>query len=131
LTAAQGIMCFALLWNAAICFSKLSVLFMYTSLIPVQRLIIPAGILGLLTVLWNLGSFIAGLTLCQPIARNWDMTITDGFCGDQVMYYMWLGIINVVTDIVMLLLPLPFLYNLNLKLRKKVVLLGMFSIGFL
>ncbi|KAH6645270.1 hypothetical protein BKA67DRAFT_669379 [Truncatella angustata] len=126
----KGIMCFALIWNGTICFSKLSVLLMYSALIPIRHLIIPARVLGTLIVLWNFSSFVAGLAMCQPIARNWDQSIRGGFCGDKVKYYMWLGIINVVTDVLILALPIPFVYGLNMKLRKRLVLIAMFSIGF-
>jgi hypothetical protein len=124
-------MSFTLLWNVTICFSKLSVLLMYITLIPVNALIQPARVIGVFIILWNSASIVAGLAICQPFAMNWDQTIEGGRCGDQTKFYMWLGIINVIVDVLILGLPMPFLYKLQLPLRKKILLLGMFSVGFM
>jgi hypothetical protein len=103
---------------------------MYTALIPFRNLLLPARILGVVIVLWNVGGIIAAFTICQPFSYNWDQSGV-GHCGSQPLYYTWLGIINVITDVLMLGLPLPFLYNLQMKTQKKVTLLLMFSVGFM
>lgn len=126
----QCIMVFALLWNATTCFTKLSVLLMYMSIFPVRRVILPCQVLGLFIVLWNIGGILGGILVCRPFAMNWDQTIPGGKCGNQPMYYMALGIINIIVEVVMLAIPLPVLYKLQMPLRKKMVIIGMFSIGF-
>ncbi|KAH8655219.1 hypothetical protein BX600DRAFT_482824 [Xylariales sp. PMI_506] len=126
----KGIAAFPILWNVTICFSKLSVILMYTALIPVQKLIWPARILGGVIILWNVGGVIAAFALCQPFSYNWDQS-QPGHCGSQPLYYTWLGIINVITDVLILVLPMPFLYKLQLRKGKKIALLGLFSVGFI
>lgn len=42
-----------------------------------------------------------------------------------------MGIVNIFTDIVILSMPMPFLYKLKLPTRKKVVLIGMFAVGIM
>ena len=59
-------MAFALLWNATVCFSKLSVLLMYTALIPVRSMIIWARSIGAVIIAWNVGDIIAGFLICRP-----------------------------------------------------------------
>ncbi|RDW67036.1 hypothetical protein BP5796_09785 [Coleophoma crateriformis] len=126
----KGITAFPILWNACICFSKLSVLLMYTAIIPIRALVLPARFIGLFIILWNASSIIAAFALCQPFSYNWDQT-GEGHCGSQPSYYFWLGIINVITDVLILALPMPFIYNLQMRLQKKLLLLGMFSIGII
>jgi hypothetical protein len=126
----KAILAFPIIWNFTICFSKLSVLFMYTTVIPVQRMVLACRVVGLFIILWNVGGVLGALLLCRPIALNWDKSL-DGTCGDNRLFYIWLGIINVVAEAVILLLPVPFIYNLQLKTFKKFVVIGLFSVGWM
>ncbi|KAK3360601.1 integral membrane protein [Lasiosphaeria hispida] len=126
----KGILAFPIIWNFTICFSKLSVLLMYSSVIAVPRMILACRILGFLIVLWNLGGILGALLLCRPFALNWDKTL-PGTCGDNRLFYMWLGAINVVAEALMLLLPVPFLYQLQMKPLKKLIVIGLFSVGWM
>lgn len=121
-------MTFALLWNATVCFSKLSVLLMYTALIPNVSLTRWACAIGLFIILWNVGNILGGLLICRPLARNWDFAI-PGTCGSQINYYFSMGVINIITDIFLIALPMPYLYRLNLETRKKALSMALLSIG--
>ena len=128
----KGILAFPIIWNFTICFSKLSVLFMYVTVIPVRSMVVACRAVGLVIVLWNTGGVLGALLLCRPISLNWDKSgAVEGSCGDNRLFYIWLGAINVVAEAVILLLPLPFLYNLQMKLFKKLVVIGLFSVGWL
>lgn len=124
----KGIMSFALLWNVTVCFSKLSVLLMYTSLIPVPSMIKWAKGIGALIIAWNVGNIIAGFLICRPLARNWDFLI-PGTCGSQPNFYFAMGMVNLITDLMLIVLPMPYLYNLRMAMRKKIIAGGMLSIG--
>ncbi|ETS84625.1 hypothetical protein PFICI_02650 [Pestalotiopsis fici W106-1] len=121
-----------LLWNSCVLTSKLSVLAMYMTLMPVPRMILAVKCVGTFVILYNVSGFITGLAICRPYSKNYDWQGTvEGSCGDVKVYYEWLSAINVVSDVVILLLPLPFVYNLQMALKKKLVLFGMFGIGFM
>lgn len=126
----KGILAYPILWNFTVCFSKLSVLFMYISVIPNREMTIACRVIGLFVVLWNLGGVLGALLICRPFAKNWNQEL-DGTCGDQQKFYLWLGAINIVVESAMLLLPIPFLYRLQLKTYKKVVVISLFSVGWL
>lgn len=126
----KAILAFPIIWNFTICFSKLSVLLMYTTVIPVRRMIIACRVVGLFIILWNTGGILGALLLCRPFALNWDKTL-PGTCGDNRLFYMWLGAINVVAEATILLLPVPFLYRLQMKTYKKLVVIGLFSVGWM
>ncbi|KAE9994256.1 hypothetical protein EG327_000101 [Venturia inaequalis] len=126
----MGIMGFAMLWNATICFSKLSVLLMYTALIPIQSMIRWAQGIGLLIILWNISNILAAFLICRPLARNWDLTV-PGTCGSQPSFYFAMGMVNIVTDIALIVLPMPYLYNLHMSMQKKLMAAGMFSVGIM
>jgi hypothetical protein len=122
-------MTFALLWNATTCLTKLSILFMYKSLFPLPRMRLACHCLGAFVIVWNIAGILAGLLICQPFALNWDQSI-PGHCGSRPLYYMALGIVNIVVEVTLLTMPFPVLYNLQMPIRKKMVIFGMFSVGF-
>jgi hypothetical protein len=123
-------MAFAMIWNATVCFSKLSVLLMYTALIPVRSMILWACGIGAFTVAWNLSNIFASFLICRPLARNWDLTI-PGTCGSLSRFYFSMGIINIITDVALLVLPMPYMYQLRMSVRKKVLATTMLSVGIM
>lgn len=79
---------------------------------------------------WATGTILAGLLICQPISMNWaPLETPDGKCGDQVLSFTITGVVNLVTDVIVLALPMPYLYKLQLRLYKKLVLITCFSVG--
>jgi hypothetical protein len=123
-------MAFAMIWNATVCFSKLSVLLMYTALIPVRSMILWARVIGAFTIVWNVSNILASFLICRPLARNWDLTI-PGTCGSQPGFYFAMGIINIVSDIALIVLPMPYLYRLRMSIRKKILAMSMLSVGIM
>jgi hypothetical protein len=121
-------MSFSVLWNATVCFSKLSVLSMYAAMIPKSSMSKWARILGALIIIWNIANIIAGLLICRPFAKNWDFTL-PGTCGRQPAFYFAMGLVNLITDAVIIVLPMPYLYNLRLAWRKKLAAMALLSIG--
>jgi hypothetical protein len=121
-------MSFALLWNATVCFSKLSILLMYTTLIPTPSMTKWAKATGSLIVLWNISDVVAGLLMCRPIAKNWNFAL-PGACGSQPKFYFSMGVINLVTDTVIIVLPMLYLFRLRMPMRRKLVAMALLSIG--
>ncbi|KXJ88876.1 hypothetical protein Micbo1qcDRAFT_207014 [Microdochium bolleyi] len=118
------------LWNCATVCSKLSVLLLYTNLIPVRSMILPAGAMMTFVVMSHASYIIAQFLICQPSRKAWDPFI-PGHCGDITTVYIVAGITNIVADVVILVLPMPFIYSLTLERMKKAILAGMFAVGFL
>lgn len=85
----------------------------------------------LFITIWVVATIMAGCLICQPFAMNWDHTIPGGHCGNQVLSFTITGVLNLVTDLVVLVLPLPYLARLQMPTYKKVVLMGVFSVGLL
>ncbi|KAF2684446.1 hypothetical protein K458DRAFT_442819 [Lentithecium fluviatile CBS 122367] len=107
-------MSFALLSNATVCFSKLSVLLMYTALIPTPSMIKWAKGIDSLIVTWNL----ADIDFALP-----------GTCGSQPKFYFAMGMINLVTDTAIIVLPMPYLFRLRMAMRRKLLAMELLSIG--
>lgn len=78
-----------------------------------------------------LSMIIGSAMICQPLAFYWDHDIPGGFCGDSTALFLVTGVLNLVTDLIVLLLPMPYLYGLSMALYKRLVLMGTFSLGLL
>lgn len=82
------------------------------------------------TIYSLLGSF-EFLFNCQPIAKNWDVTITGGKCIDVAKIVLTYSLLTVVTDIGMVCLPMAVVRKLKVPLREKVALAALFMTGAL
>lgn len=109
--------------------SKWSVLLMYETLIPVPRMKLAVRIVGSFVTIFNLGGILEAFLICRPYEANWHPEL--GTCGDVRVFYIWLSALNLFSDLVILLLPIPFVYKLQLPLRKRLGLVGMFTVGVL
>lgn len=120
----KGIMAFAILWNVIVCFSKLSILFMYTTVFVQNSLLRWTQCIGGVVIAWNIANIITALLICRPLARNWDLTV-PGSCGSQPNFYFSMGAINIITDVAILALPLPYLFSLQMPWKRKILAAGM------
>ncbi|KAH9207135.1 hypothetical protein DL95DRAFT_238186, partial [Leptodontidium sp. 2 PMI_412] len=110
---------------------KLSILLLYLRLSPYKSFRIAVWVIVATTVSYSfLGSF-QFLFNCQPIAKNWDLSITKGKCIYTPKILMTHGSINIVTDIAMLLLPIALVRKVNAPMKEKVALACLFMTGTL
>ena len=69
--------------------------------------------------------------ICHPISFFWDQSIPGGYCGDQKSLDLLIGIFNLLLDVTVVVLPMPVLWSLQIPMRKKAVLSGMFGLGIM
>lgn len=101
---------------------------MYTNVFVQESLLRWARCIGAFLITWSVANIIATLAICRPIARNWDRTI-PGSCGSPTKQYTSMMVINMITDIALLGLPLPYLFSLQMALKRKIVATVMMTIG--
>ncbi|GKZ52261.1 hypothetical protein AnigIFM49718_000136 [Aspergillus niger] len=70
------------------------------------------------------------LTLaCNPVAKQWDASL-PGTCIDTVASYYALAGTSLGFDLVIIALPLPVLWSLQLRQAQKIALMALFALGF-
>lgn len=86
--------------------------------------------------MWGFSFFLLALFPCQPIAKNWNPALKGKCVGwgskdPNKFFSMWAGhaATNMFLDIVVLLLPLPFLGMLRLAGKSRVGLIALFAMG--
>lgn len=111
--------------------TKVSVLLFYCKVFAVTKVKLMSQIAMIFVALLGTSGFLSTMLLCHPFAFNWDLDIPGGYCGSQSLVFAVFGILNLVTDVVVLLLPIKSLLALRLPLWKKASLIATFSVGFL
>ncbi|KAJ5175433.1 uncharacterized protein N7482_001310 [Penicillium canariense] len=80
--------------------------------------------------MWAVSVILETFLLCRPLAYNWDISI-PGTCGNRNATYVVAGVLNLITDLMVMGLPLPFIWKLQLNVAKKMALCSVFCIGLL
>jgi hypothetical protein len=70
-------------------------------------------------------------SICNPIAAQWGPTITGAKCMNLDALQTYSALPNIITDIVMLILPLSVVWNLHASTRLKIGLSLTFLVGSL
>ncbi|KAH8653523.1 hypothetical protein BX600DRAFT_501111 [Xylariales sp. PMI_506] len=99
-----------------------------SKIFPTRPLHWACYITGIIIAAWSSSTILSALLICQPISALWSLT-PEGHCGDEILSFLITGIVNIVTDIIVLTLPLPYLIRLEMELYKKVALTATFTVG--
>src|SRR5690606_30105048 len=81
--------------------------------------------------LWTVSGIVGGVLVCLPISKNWDLQEPIWSCNERFYFWMVQGAIHLVSDVVIFIMPLPLLKTLPLPPFHKVILVGVFCLGFL
>lgn len=79
--------------------------------------------------LWSVSQLLVVIFTCSPIEKFWNSDL-PGTCIPNLPFWYINAAGNIVTDIIVFLLPLPSLTRLNLRKGQKLGLIGVFSLGF-
>ena len=85
---------------------------------------------GLVVITYWLSCSMVAIMGCIPVEKNWNES-TPGTCVDRISFLRWNGICNLLIDLLILCLPIPMLWRLELPLRRKVEMTGTFALGLL
>jgi hypothetical protein len=104
-------------------------LLQYYRILAIQRTRSIYAVAIVVVGLWGLAQVLIALLICRPIQGLWDKSITaDCMPNAPQIYVNAAG--NIATDIAIFLLPMPAIKRLNLKKTQKIMLFGIFSLGF-
>ncbi|RFU80093.1 pth11-like integral membrane [Trichoderma arundinaceum] len=66
---------------------------------------------------------------CNPFYLYWQVLPDPGPCAQAQLQLIVLGVLNIVTDFMLLIMPLPVIFKLKAPLGRKVQLLTLFTLG--
>ncbi|KAJ6179618.1 hypothetical protein N7519_010079 [Penicillium mononematosum] len=111
--------------------AKISILLFYVRIFPVHKFQIFAYIVGAVVLGHGIGVLLAAVFQCSPIAYTWDKTIVGGSCFNQEAFFRYVSPPNILTDVLVLIMPLPYVWKLHAHVGHKVALTGVFLLGSL
>jgi len=121
---------FSIAWELAVAFPKLAVLGLYLRIFVDRKQRISTYVLIAVLVSFCISQVLATCLQCFPLSYLWDPTAhPGGHCLDFNTLWRWGSFPNIVTDIFMLILPLPCLLKLHLSTRDKIGLVATFCTG--
>lgn len=72
---------------------------------------------------------IVRISVCQPIRTFWDPLVQNGRCLNQRKVFFSSLALAIVTDVIILLVPVPLVYKLNQPVKEKLKILLLLAIG--
>ncbi|KAH6607375.1 integral membrane [Trichoderma cornu-damae] len=123
-------MSYALIYTSCISTVKLSVLFFYIRVFPTKQMRLATNIvIGFITT-WAVASILMFFLICRPLAASYNPAV-KGTCGNQISAFISVGVYNIITDLIVVTLPLRTIWTLNTKKQMKISLTALFLAGLL
>ena len=125
----------SIIYGISLFFIKLSILLQYLDIFrPTKKTSFmywgPHSLIWINLALYTISSFLE-IFPCNPIAKFWDLSITNGSCIDYLALNIVTSSINSVSDLCILALPQVTIWRLQISIHKKVAISAVFSIGIL
>ena len=121
----------AVIWyDTVITLIKVSALVLYARIFSVNRVFRTAlWSLGIFITLWWITLIIVPWTFCHPARKLIDPFIR-GTCKEHGGYYLAISFINASLDLAVLLLPMPIIWKLRMKMKRKIIVMVVFLFGY-
>ncbi|KAI4596893.1 hypothetical protein KJ359_004803 [Pestalotiopsis sp. 9143b] len=118
-----------LMWLTLVALVKTSILQFYASIFRNNAFVRSVyATIGLVVAFWC-AAFFADVFFCDPVHKSW-LPETPGRCGNSILMYIVLASTDLTIDVIILLLPMPILWSLQLPTPKKLALTFVFGLGF-
>ncbi|KAM5346656.1 hypothetical protein ACJ41O_009661 [Fusarium nematophilum] len=111
--------------------AKLALCIFYLRLSPQRWLKISTWSAIVFITGYTVGIFFSLIFACRPIAMSWDATITDGVCINRAGLYIATAVANILSDIILFILPIPMVVKLQIPRRQKIGLAMVFGVASL
>ena len=124
---------YQLFWAFAMAFIKVSILLFYRRVFPPgttsRKWRICHLTLIVASVAFCLISVFGSGFACTPVAFIWDLTIQGGHCINLIALARFTCITGSITDVLILALPMPIVWSLQMDRSKKIGICGVFLLG--
>ncbi|PYH70164.1 uncharacterized protein BO88DRAFT_480337 [Aspergillus vadensis CBS 113365] len=108
--------------------AKFSYLFFYLRIFVTPGFRMAARVcMGCAGAYW-LGSMLQVFLICQPFAKNWNAAL-PGHCASMNVAFSTIGAFNLMTDLLIMALPVHHIWKLQMSTGTKVALYGIFGVG--
>ncbi|TRX88382.1 hypothetical protein FHL15_010695 [Xylaria flabelliformis] len=122
---AESIWYLATIWIA-----KLSICILYRRLFPGRWVYVVLCIVVFIMIGTSIATVITLFVACRPFSANWGPPeVQQTHCIDKEPLFVWGTLPNVITDAILLIIPLPIVWKLHMATNLKMALTVTFLIG--
>ncbi|CRL20045.1 unnamed protein product [Penicillium camemberti] len=125
---AKLLVIFECIYVTTIAVTKVSILLMYCRIFPTREIRISSIILGGISIAWGMAIILVSVFQCTPIARAWDTRI-PGTCINLKASFIGNAVPNIITDILILSLPVRVVWGLHASITHRLSVIGIFLLG--
>lgn len=117
-------------WAPSMAFVKISIVIFIKRLFgSIRAYVIITNCLVAFIATWALAALLTNTFQCTPVQYYYDKDL-DGHCmPGQVQFFQAMGSIALVEDVIILCLPIPVFWRLQINRRQKIALILVFSLG--
>ena len=117
-------------YDTSITIIRMSVLLFYHRIFGKEhRFKMALWITMVILVAWYIAITALAVFQCSPVKKQFDLTI-PGHCLSFYGTFIGVTVPNFFIDVLLLLLPVPMLWNLKIKKTKKIALTANFLLGY-
>lgn len=110
--------------------SKSSALFFYARIFSISKFKYALWVVHAMNVGWLVGILISVTFMCNPIQKAWDVFL-PGTCLNTGRLWLGSGLVSLIIDVIILVMPLPMLWKLKMKTIRRIQISGVFICGYL
>ena len=107
---------------------KISILLFYYRIFTTQPWVRILQFVGAFLSMWLISATLVAINQCTPIAGFWDRSL-EARCINSYAWILAEGAVTILADIVLLVIPMPMVWQLKLPKRQKAALMGVFLLG--
>ncbi|KAJ5041284.1 uncharacterized protein L3040_005832 [Drepanopeziza brunnea f. sp. 'multigermtubi'] len=116
----------------ALALSKISILAFYLRLFQKKRFRILVYLTAAFVISYTISGIFVVIFTCNPVAASWDlklMMLPSTKCLNRPKAYLTAAAFNIMSDIFVISLPCREIWKLQLPLRQRLSLIGIFAVG--
>lgn len=118
-----------IIYSVGIASMRLSILALLANIFRKRMFLLCSYALAAIIVANSLASVLTAFLLCHPIEYQWNKMIPGGHCGDQMKLNINSAATNAILDFLLLLLPMPVIWSLQMPSKRKVQVSCVLGLG--
>ncbi|KAF4975988.1 hypothetical protein FZEAL_7295 [Fusarium zealandicum] len=115
-------------YKATVCLNKVAAILLYFRLFVSTGFRISCFVVMGIIVAWSIGGIGATIWQCVPIEAAWNKSL-EATCIDSNSFWVAYAVMNIVTDVMVLALPIVPIMRLQMNMRDRLLLCCVFLVG--
>jgi len=108
--------------------TKCSIVLLYRRVFLLKGVLTTCNIILAFLVGWYLWAILSAILTCNPVSKFWNPRL-PGHCFDFTALWFSNASVNILTDLTLVILPIPLVSSLHLPRRQKVAIWALFATG--